>query len=196
VTAWVSDVGTGAASNVKATIKLSTGLQLASGALTTQNLGALAVNQEKQASWSVRALPQGSARTVTYSVTVVGDGVRPKTVIRQLRLPAARAVVTPKVTLKLSGLRSGAVRLGKRVTAKGTVTPTSLAGSKVKLTVQKKRGARWITVKSVARTISASGAYGWKYKPAKRGAYRMKAAIAKTTTTTAAKTPWRKFKVK
>ena len=196
VTAWVSDVGTGAASNVKATIKLSTGLQLASGALTTQNLGALAVNQEKQASWSVRALPQGSARTVTYSVTVVGDGVRPKTVIRQLRLPAAGAVVTPKVTLKLSGLRSGALKLGKRVTAKGRVTPTSLAGSKVKLSVQKKRGARWVTLKRVARTISLTGAYSWKYKPARRGAYRMRATIARTAAHTAAKTKWRPFRVK
>jgi hypothetical protein len=62
--------------------------------------------------------------------------------------------------------------------------------------VQKKRGARWITVKSTARTISASGAYSWKYKPAKRGAYRMRATIARTTTNTVAKTPWRPFKVK
>jgi hypothetical protein len=105
-------------------------------------------------------------------------------------------VVTPKVTLKLSGLKSGAMKLGKRVTATGKVTPTSLAGSKVRLTVQKKRGARWVTVKSVARTISASGVYSWKYKPAKRGAYRMRATIAKTAARTAATTKWRTFKVK
>jgi len=105
-------------------------------------------------------------------------------------------VVRPKVTLKLSGLTSGAMRLGKRVTAKGKVTPTSLAGSKVKLTVQKKRSARWVTVKSVARTISATGAYIWKYKPARRGAYHMRATIAKTVAHTAAKTTWRTFKVK
>ena len=36
-------------------------------------------------------------------------------------------VVTPKMTLKLSGLSRGILRLGKRVTAKGVVTPTSLA---------------------------------------------------------------------
>ena len=102
---------------------------------------------------------------------------------------------TATVTLKLSGLRSGAMKLGRRVTAKGTVTPTRLAGSKVKLTVQK-RGARWVTLKSVARTISASGAYSWKYKPARRGAYRMRATIAKTVAHTAATTKWRTFKVK
>jgi len=105
-------------------------------------------------------------------------------------------VFRPKVTLKLSGLTSGAIRLGRRVTAKGTVTPTRLAGSKVKLTVQKKRGARWVTVKRVARTISASGAYSWKYKPVRKGAYRMRATIAKTVAHTAAKTKWRPFRVK
>ena len=105
-------------------------------------------------------------------------------------------VVTPKVTLKLSGLTSGALKLGKRVTAKGRVTPSSLAGSKVKLSVQKKKGAKWVTVKSTARTIGVSGAYSWKYKPAKRGAYRMRATVAKNAAHAAAATPWRKFKVK
>ena len=102
----------------------------------------------------------------------------------------------PKVTLRLSGLTSGVMRLGRRVTAKGVVTPTKLAGSSVKLTVQKKQGTRWVKVKRVARTISATGTYGWRYKPAKRGAYRMRATIAKTAAHTAARTKWRLFKVK
>jgi C1A family cysteine protease len=110
--------------------------------------------------------------------------------------PTPTPTVAPRVTLKLSGLTSGAMRLGRRVTAKGKVTPASLAGSKVKLTVQKKRGARWVKVKSVARTISATCAYSWKYKPARRGAYRMRATIAKTAAHTAARTKWRPFKVK
>jgi hypothetical protein len=38
------------------------------------------------------------------------------------------------MTLKLGGLKSGAIKLGKRVTAKGTLMPTSLAGSRVTLT--------------------------------------------------------------
>ena len=82
------------------------------------------------------------------------------------------------------------------MTAKGKVTPASLVGSKVKLQVQKKKARKWVTLKTVRRTISATGAYSWKYKPAKRGAYRMRATIARTTTHTAAKTPWRGFKVK
>ena len=114
----------------------------------------------------------------------------------QIKNGAAITKVMPKVTLRLSGLTNGVMKLGRSVTAKGKVTPTSLAGSKVKLSVQKKRGARWVTLKSVARTISASGAYIWKYKPARRGAYRMRATIAKTAAHTAAKTKWLMFKVK
>ena len=105
-------------------------------------------------------------------------------------------VPTPKVTLKLSGLKSGALRLGRRVTAKGVVTPSRLAGSKVKLSVQKKRSGRWVTLKSALRVIGAHGAYGWTYKPGSRGAYRLRATIAKTATNTAAVTAWRPFKVK
>jgi hypothetical protein len=100
------------------------------------------------------------------------------------------------VTLKLSGLRSSAMKLGAGVTAKGTVTPTSLAGSKVGLTVQRKSGTKWVKVKTVTRTISSAGSYGWKYKPAKRGAYRVQAKIARTAAHAAAKTAWRPFKVK
>jgi len=190
VSAWVSDVGTVPASNVQAKIVLPAGLELVSGS-PTQTLGALAVNQEKQASWSVRALPNGSASTLSYEVTVWGDNTDPKTVTRTLAVPA----VVPTVTLNLSGLTGGALKLGKSVTAKGTVKPTSLAGSKVKLTVQTKRGTKWVKLTSTARTISASAAYIWGYKPARKGAYRIQATIAKTAAHTAAASPWCTFNV-
>ena len=38
--------------------------------------------------------------------------------------------------------------------------------------------------------------YSWKYRPAKKGAYRMQALIAKTAAHTAATTEWLTFKVK
>ena len=136
---------------------------------------------------SVRGIAVGASGKVYLADT---------TYDRVVEFTPAAVVPAPTVTLKLSGLRSGALKLGKRVTAKGRVTPTSLAGSKVKLSVQKKKGAKWVTVKSTSRTIGVSGAYSWKYKPAKRGAYRMRATVAKTTAHTAAATPWRKFKVK
>ena len=103
---------------------------------------------------------------------------------------------TPTPTLKLSGLKSGAIKLGKSVTAKGIVTPTSLAGSKVTLTAQLKKGTKWVKAKTSSALITSTGAYSWKYKPAKKGAYRMKGAIAKTATHTAATTKWLAFKVK
>jgi hypothetical protein len=102
----------------------------------------------------------------------------------------------PTVTLKLSGLKGGALKLGKSVTAKGAVTPTSLAGSKVTLTVQKKKGVKWVKAKTAFAVISPTGAYKWKYKPTKKGAYRMQAMIAKTAAHASAKTKWVAFKVK
>jgi hypothetical protein len=104
-------------------------------------------------------------------------------------------IPAPKVTLKLSGLASGALKLGKRVTAEGKVTSTSHAGTYVKLNVQTKKSGRWVTVTTKSRLISATGTYGWKYKPLKKGSYRMQAQVAQTATHTAAKTAWREFKV-
>jgi photosystem II stability/assembly factor-like uncharacterized protein len=104
-------------------------------------------------------------------------------------------VVTPKLSLKLSGLRRGALRLHKRVTVKGAVKPSVLAGDKVRLTLQKRAG-KWRTVKTAVLTIRNGGACSWTYKPAKRGAYRLQVTIAKTATHTDAKTKWLAFKVK
>ncbi len=105
-------------------------------------------------------------------------------------------VVAPKLTLKLSGLTDGALKLGKSLTAKGTMTPTGLAGCKVTLAVQRKQDGKWLKVKSMARTMNASCCCRWTYKPAKKDSYRVQATIAKTAANTAATTPWRMFKVK
>jgi len=105
-------------------------------------------------------------------------------------------VVTSTVTLKLSGLRRGALRLGKRVTARGVVTPTSLAGNKVTLTVQRRHNGHWLRVSSLKRTISAGSTYSGTYKPARTGSYRMRSTVVPTATNTAARTTWHGFKVK
>jgi hypothetical protein len=116
----------------------------------------------------------------TYSVTVT------------------RRPLNPTLTLKLTGLKSGVLTLGKHLKAKGTlgnVPLKGLAGWKVTLTVQRKQGRKWGKVAGIRRTTSASGAYGWKYTPKKTGAYRMRATIAKTLKNTAATTKWLRFKV-
>jgi len=102
---------------------------------------------------------------------------------------------TPTVTLKLSGLRSGVLKRGKRVIAKGTVTPSSLAGSKVTLTLQR-MGAKWVKLKAAAALISSTGAYSWRYKATKKGVYRVRVTTAKTTELASAKSAWCSFRVK
>jgi hypothetical protein len=105
------------------------------------------------------------------------------------------AVVAPRLKVKLGGLRSGALKLHKRLTAKGVATPTCLAGSKVVLKLQKK-ARKWVTVKTARCVIRGNGAFRWKYRPGKKGAYRLQATIAKTATNTAVQTKWCRFKVR
>ena len=103
---------------------------------------------------------------------------------------------TPTLTLKLTGLSSGSLRLGRALTASGRVTPSRFAGFKVRLTVQLKKGTRWVTLKPVTRLSNSTGAFSWKYKPGKRGSYRLQASVARTTKTAGAATKWGTFKVK
>jgi hypothetical protein len=102
----------------------------------------------------------------------------------------------PTITLKLGGLTGGAIKQGRSVAAKGTVTPTSLAGSKVTLTAQFKKGSTWVKAAAAATTINAVGAYIWTYAPTKKGIYRMRTAIAKTAEHASAASKWLAFKVK
>ena len=106
------------------------------------------------------------------------------------------APLVSKVTLKLSGLTVGAVKLGGIVTASGAVTPLSLAGSRVTLTVQIRTGLTWVKVKTSSASSRPVGNYRWKYTPAVKGAYRMRAQVAASAAYRAAATPWRAFTVK
>ncbi|MGO8683472.1 MAG: IPT/TIG domain-containing protein [Thermoleophilia bacterium] len=104
-------------------------------------------------------------------------------------------VAKPTLTLKLGGLASGALKLGKILTASGKVTPTNLGG-KVTLTVQREQSGHWLAVTSVLRPLPTTGTCSWAYKPSRRATYRIKATIAKTSTHTAATTAWLAFTVK
>ena len=103
---------------------------------------------------------------------------------------------SPTVTLKPSGLTSGAVRLGQIVTASGTVTPVSLACTRVVLSVQMKTGATWVKVTTAPASSRPVGNYRWQHTPALKGAYRMRAQRAASAACPAATTPWRAFTVK
>jgi Carboxypeptidase regulatory-like domain/IPT/TIG domain len=134
-----------------------------------------------------------TAYTVTVPTPTPTDTPTPPT---PTPTPAPTVTPTPTITLKLSGLKGGALKLGKSMTAKGIVTPTSLAGSRVTLTAQLKKGAKWVKAKTCSALITSTGAYSWKYKPAKKASYRVQCSIAKSSTHGAAETKWLPFKVK
>ena len=161
------------------------------GATSVRFNGAAAAFRVVSATQITATVPAG-ATSGTIAVTTFGGTA----VSAGSFTVTAPPVFTPKVTLKLTGLKRSVLNRGKRVTAKGAVKPTSLAGSKVKLTLQKKKGAKWVKVKTASVTIRATSAYSWKYKATKKGTYRMRATITKTAAHTAAKTAWRTFKVK
>jgi hypothetical protein len=99
------------------------------------------------------------------------------------------------LTLSLSGLKSGVLRLGKSVTAKGTLKPAW--ATTVKITVQRKVNGAWKTVTTKSRSANAtSGAYSWTYKPTKKGSYRWQTSVAKSTYYTAATSTWKTCTVK
>jgi Sortilin, neurotensin receptor 3,/IPT/TIG domain len=104
-------------------------------------------------------------------------------------------VVSAKVTLKLTGLKKSALKIGRRLTAGGVVTPSRVTG-KVKLVVQQRKGRKWVGVKTVMQAVGKGGVYTWKYKPARRGSYRLQVTIVKTATHPAATAKWRAFAVK
>lgn len=89
------------------------------------------------------------------------------------------------------------IRRGRTVKASGATTPAAtLAGKNARLTVQRKVSTRWVAAKPVTRTITATGTYSWKYKPLKKGLYRVQASIAASTTYKASKTTYKSFRVK
>jgi len=51
-------------------------------------------------------------------------------------------------------------------------------------------------VKTGTAPIIFTGMYGSRYKPARKGVYRMQTSIAATDAYAAAASPWRTFKVK
>jgi hypothetical protein len=66
----------------------------------------------------------------------------------------------------------------------------------VPLAVQLKNGAAWKAAKTSFATIAAGGAFAAKYKPAKKGTYRLRATLPASAAYTAAASKWLTFKVK
>ena len=95
------------------------------------------------------------------------------------------AVVTTTMTAKVA---PAVVTVGKSVKVTGTAGPAaSLKGAKVAFKVQRKVGTKWVKMKTGSATVKATGAFTWSYKTAKKGAHRVTASIAKSSTYTAKK---------
>ena len=107
----------------------------------------------------------------------------------------APSVQKSTATLTLSGLKSGAIKLGKTVVCKGAVKPAR--AEKASIIIQRKSGSKWVKVTTKTANINAAtGAYSYTYKPTKKGSYRVQTSVAKTAAYTTVVTGWKMFAVK
>ena len=131
-------------------------------------------------------VPAGATSGPVAVTTTGGTGVS-----------ATSYTVVPQAAAALSlKIAPAACAPGGAVKASGLLTPASLAGSPVRLSVQRKKSGAWVSVKTVVVATKASGAFAWTYRPVRTGPYHVKASIAATVAHTAAQTPWRGFSVR
>ena len=109
--------------------------------------------------------------------------------------PGVSAVLTATtITIQLTGLKAGTMKVNKTVTIKGVVSPARTGNATV--TIQRKVGTKWVNARVIARTINATcGAYSYPYKATKKGSYHVKVTTAKNATFAAGASAQKNFKV-
>jgi hypothetical protein len=132
------------------------------------------------------SVPVG-ASTGPITVTTIGGSGTSVASLRVIDTVAAR--VTLRVTTK-------SIAPGQTVHMVGTVTPASLAGARVHLTVEARRSGAWATVRATRVSATPTGAYTWAYRPSQRGRCRAQATVTETPLNTAARSPWVSFTVR
>jgi hypothetical protein len=101
--------------------------------------------------------------------------------------------VKPALSLAVSATR---ITLGKTVTAKG-IMHRVVTGGTVNVLVQKKNSSGVFKTLLTKRVVStALETYSWKYKPGKKGSYRMRASVPASGKILAGKTAYKTFAVK
>lgn len=101
--------------------------------------------------------------------------------------------VKPALSLAMSATR---ITLGHTVTAKGIMHRVVKLG-KVYILVQRKNSSGvWKTLLTKSVTSTALETYSWKYKPLKKGSYRMRASVLASGKIKAGKTAYKTFAVK
>jgi hypothetical protein len=122
----------------------------------------------------------GPVSVISRGGKAAAPGAFTVTVVSSLTLKAGPAIQT----------------LGKRVRLGGTLKPLALAGAKLTLSVQQRRGSVWRTIATVSRGTSAAGVFGWSYAPPRRGEYRAAASLAASPAGTATRTRWVGFRIR
>ncbi len=112
--------------------------------------------------------------------------------------PTPTATATAVATHVTAKVAPTTIKLHKTVKTTGAVTPVAtLAGKKVALRVDFKKGTKWVKAKTASATVTKTGTYSWTYKPLKKGTFRLKASIAaRAGVYKASQTTYRTFKVK
>lgn len=90
-----------------------------------------------------------------------------------LPMVAGPTAMTPKLGLKLDGVSNGIVKLGRSVTAHGTVRPTDIGLHGALVRVQKWVNGRWWTRTLVKRALSATGTFSYRFTPRLAGRFRI-----------------------
>jgi photosystem II stability/assembly factor-like uncharacterized protein len=102
----------------------------------------------------------------------------------------------PLLFLRLRGLTRRTIHLGDRVTALGVVHQPLPADGKVRLPVWREtRRGGWTVAATHVGTLSDVGSYRWRYRPTRKGDYRVKAYIHSRPDLSAA-TVWHDFSVR
>lgn len=135
----------------------------------------------------ITAIVPAGATSGPIAVTTLGGTGTSATSLSVIR------AVTARVTLRVG---TTSIALGKTVRLAGALTPASLAGSRVALTVKVRTNGEWTTARTAFVRTKPAGAYAWAYGPSRRGRYRVRATIAETAAHTAAQSQRAAFTVR
>ncbi|MDP4145946.1 MAG: Ig-like domain-containing protein, partial [Bacillota bacterium] len=150
VTAYITNIGSSAGTDVKATINLPAGLSLANGQSATVALGTLQPNQDSQVSWNVQADPATVDRHLTYSIVLESSNSDTKTINRDIYIPSIDSGID-----SLS-INPNAVTLAPGQSKQLTVTGTKSSGNVVDLT-QSTSGTTYSSSNTNLVTVNENG---------------------------------------
>jgi hypothetical protein len=145
-------------------------------------------------------LPVITGATGAYTATVTAPAVG--TVFRVVfeGIESGGVVVRPALsgvatTLTLR-VAPATVRLGKKVTASGTIAPAR-TGANVTLTIQRRSATgRWVKITTKRAALLADGSFTTTYKPTRKGTWRMQGKALAAGDFAGDLSPWRTFRVR